>query len=144
MGSTFAVGSAPWETQSAPPSGSFPVGQAPWEQSTSPSPAAPPKPDLLQRAADIGNAIFPGTKTIGESIAKAGTNIYNLATGGVKKFNQNLPDNTVDVPKLAGAVAGNAGEIATAAIPGVGPAASLALRTAAGRLAAMHQMSLPT
>lgn len=100
-----------------------------------PPPVAPvvePKKDLLQKAADIGNAIFPGTKIIGESLANAGAGIADLATGGIKKFNANAKDNATDIPKLAGAIAGNAGTIATAAIPGAGAGAKLAARTAVG------------
>lgn len=53
MPQSFAVGQAPWETQSAP-SGGFPVGQAPWETNTAPVPlpATPTaQPNMLQKAA---------------------------------------------------------------------------------------------
>lgn len=137
MPTAFPVGSAPWETASAPQApapaapAAFAVGQAPWEQSQ-PAPAAAPKQDFLSKAAGIADAIFPGTKAIGASIANAGAAIGDLATGGVKKFMANAPSNATNIPQLAGAYAGNAGEIATAALPGVGAGAKLAVRTAAG------------
>lgn len=93
-------GAIPVQTNSFNPSqyGATPVQQA--------QPAAPKSlsDSIWDGLAGVGNAVnsvLPG-KQIGESLVKAGTNVANLATGGVSKFNAGLPENTVDVPKLAG------------------------------------------
>lgn len=82
------------------------------------------KPDLLQKVGNAVNSVIPG-KQIGESLVKAGTNLSNLATGGIQKFEQNLPENTVDVPKLAGDY-GNAALTALSPEVGGGTAPTLA------------------
>lgn len=61
-----------------------------------------PKKDLLDSATDFATGLFPG-KEIGKSLVQAGTNVANLATGGVKKFQQGLDEgNRVNVPALIG------------------------------------------
>lgn len=78
----------------------------------------------------IGNgldAVFGG-KQIGESLVKAGTNVKNLATGGIKKFNQGLPENTVDVPALIGDYT----KAGSNFIPGVAQGANFATKVGAG------------
>lgn len=73
------------------------------------------------------NAIFGGQQ-IGESLVKAGTNIANLVTGGRIKYEQNLPQNTVDVPALIG----DYGKAASNFIPGATEGAGLLTKTAVG------------
>lgn len=73
------------------------------------------------------NAIFGGNQ-MGESLVKAGTNVANLASGGFQKFEQNLPQNTVDVPALAGDYL----KAGSNFIPGAGEGANLAAKTAVG------------
>lgn len=69
-----------------------------------------------------------GGKQIGESLVKAGSNIGNLATGGIGKFEQNLPENKVDVPSLIGDYLKGGANF----IPGAGEGANLAVKTAIG------------
>lgn len=59
--------------------------------------------DGLDKTVDVLGKVFPGTKQIGESLAKAGTNIKNLAQGGREQFEAGLPENKIDVPRLVGA-----------------------------------------
>lgn len=73
------------------------------------------------------DAVFGG-KQIGESLVKAGTNVANLATGGISKFEQNLPQNTVNVPNLIGDYTKASANF----IPGAGEAANLVAKTAVG------------
>lgn len=77
---------------------------APWSTKSTPAPTSTKKSnrDLLEQAGDAVNTIFPG-KEIGKSLVQAGTNVANLATGGVKKFQQGLDEgNRVNVPALIG------------------------------------------
>ncbi len=85
MADTFTVGSAPWETATAPaappatataPSGAIPVGQAPWEQAT--TPVAQPQGDLLDKFTSVLNNVLPG-KQIGDAIGTLGG--YGIAAG---------------------------------------------------------------
>lgn len=100
------------------------------------TPAAPkPKKDLLGTATDVATTLFPGTKQIGESLVSAGTNVANLATGGVKKFQQGLPENTVDVPKLIGGYGQAAITAGSSGIPIAKPAQ---LAATSGRGAAVY------
>lgn len=73
------------------------------------------------------DTVFGGNQ-IGESLVKAGANIGNLATGGVKKYNEHLAENTVDVPALAGDYI----KAASNFIPGAGKAAGFLGKTAVG------------
>lgn len=74
------------------------------------------KKDLLESSADIANTLFPG-KQIGESLVKAGTNAYNLATGGVDKLMKNVSDNRTDVPALIGDYAQAGLSVGSAFVP---------------------------
>lgn len=76
----------------------------------------PPKKTALESISGGFDSIFGG-KQIGESLVKAGTNVKNLVTGGVSKFNAGLPQNTVNVPALIGDYTKAA---TTAVSPGVG------------------------
>jgi hypothetical protein len=76
----------------------------------------PDNRDGLEKAGAIVNAIFPG-KQIGESVVKTATNIGNLATGGIDKFEKGLPENTVDVPALAGDYIKAGATVASAVVP---------------------------
>lgn len=71
------------------------------------------------------DAVFGG-KQIGESLVSAGTNIGNLVTGGLDKFQKNYQ--SVDVPALIGDYT----KAASNFIPGAGKGAGLATKTAAG------------
>lgn len=93
-------------------------------------PIAPPKQDGQSLGGTISgglDAVFGG-KQIGESLVKAGTNLANLATGGISKFEKNLPQNTVDVPALIGDYT----KAGSNFIPGAGEGANLATKTAIG------------
>lgn len=86
-----------------------------------------PQESLGQKVSGGLDAVFGG-KQIGESIVKAGTNLANLATGGVSKFNAGLPENTVNVPELAGDYL----KAGSNFIPGAAKGANLAVKTAVG------------
>lgn len=58
-------------------------------------PVQEPQKDFLTKASDFGNALFPGTKAIGESLGTAALNIERLARGQ----DPNIP---VDIPKTIG------------------------------------------
>lgn len=104
--------------------------------SSAPLPPTPANTDALATAAHVGASLFPGTQQIGESLAHAGANIANLATGGIKKFEANLPQNTVNVPKTIGGYL-EAGALA----PSVGAAAPASVLGAAGQYAALGGIS---
>lgn len=85
---------------------------------------AKPKQTALEKIGGGLDTVFGG-KQIGESLVKAGTNAYNLATGGVSKFNAGLSQNTVDVPALIGDYVKAGTTVASAGIGGnVGAAAT--------------------
>lgn len=97
------------------------------------SPTAPtpePKKDLLQTASDIGGAIFPGTKQIGESlgtIAAAG----GQAIKGNFSSAQDILATQKTVPELAGAyVASGASLLGTTGVGTTGGLLAKALQSA--------------
>lgn len=90
-------------------------------------PQQAPQESLGQKVSGGFDAVFGG-KQIGESLVKAGTNVSNLATGGIQKFNAGLPDNTVDVPALAGDYL----KAGSNFIPGAAKGTGLAAKTAIG------------
>lgn len=86
-----------------------------------------PEQSLGQKVTGGLDAVFGG-KQIGESVVKAGTNLANLATGGISKFNAGLPENTVNVPQLAGDYL----KAGSNFLPGSGKGAGLVAKTAMG------------
>lgn len=90
-------------------------------------PQASKQKDLGQTIEGGLDAVFGGNQ-IGQSLVKAGTNLKNLATGGIQKFEQNLPQNTVNVPQLAGDYL----KAGSNFIPGAGEGTNLATKTAVG------------
>lgn len=61
-----------------------------------------PKKSLVDSIGGGLNAVFGGNQ-IGKSLVQAGTNVKNLVTGGIPKFEAGLDQgNRVDVPALAG------------------------------------------
>lgn len=66
-----------------------------------PSAPAKPKKTISEKVGGGLDAVFGG-KQIGDSLVKAGTNVKNLVTGGIPKFNAGLAENTVNVPALIG------------------------------------------
>lgn len=94
---------------SSTPAGGAPINYNALAQQNGALPAAPapaaPKPDLLTKAANVATSLFPGTKTIGNSLGTAAVGLGQLAgivPGGMKGFAQTAAT-APTVPQLAGA-----------------------------------------
>lgn len=90
-------------------------------------PQQEPQQSILEKVGNGLDTVFGG-KQIGESLVKAGTNVKNLVTGGIPKFNAGLADNTIDIPQLAGDYV----KAASNFIPGAGEGAGFAAKTGVG------------